>query len=162
MAFGYPSSGGFLFSHKSLTITEGPNVIGGCTSLSLNPKIDGSEPLYATGTKALGFPRGNFICDVELEFAMGPWADFITSYPGYLSRLFTFTFVYQEGDQSLEITVEDLRFTETDMSSSDTEASKVSLTGQALDIKINGESMADGDAFGSLINTLVSIVGGLI
>ncbi len=157
----FPKRTGFLYSHKSLTVTQGSEALKGVTSFKISPKIEGRELQYATGPIALGRPRGNLSVEIEIEFSMQSFYDFIAAHPAWLFEEFTFTAVYEEGSDRAELTVIGATFEETEIGSEDTEASKVSLSGMALDLEINGTSVSDADALGTSLGLVFSVAGSL-
>ncbi len=157
----YPKRTGFLYSHKSLTVTQGTDALKGVTSFKISPKVDGRELQYATGPIALGRPRGNLVVEVEAEFSAQSWFDFISQHPSYLFEEFTFTAVYEEGSDRSELTIISLTFEENDIESEGTEAMTISLSGTALDLEINGVSVSDADALGNSFGLAFSVAGSL-
>lgn len=141
--FTYPNRGKFLYSFKSLSLLNGAEVFEGLTSLGVNVTIEGREMLYGNGMRAYGRTRGNLQVEVEAKFAAEAFFDFQKAHPQFLTELFTFTVVNEESSRRDVIELVELSFEGADLPSEGTAPSEVTLSGMALDVLINDQSVID-------------------
>jgi hypothetical protein len=157
----FPKRSGFLFSHKSLTLLDGADQFAGVLAWKANPMVDGRAIQYGTGPIGLGRSRGNLKIEVEAKFSAATYYDFVSKNPTYLFQEFGWTAVFEEGDQRATIECVQLAFDKTDAPSEGTEPNAATISGECLDLKINGVSVADSDALGALFGFDFSSIPGL-
>src|SRR5262245_59751588 len=143
----YPKRTGFLFSHKSLTLFgDAADIFEGVLSFKFDPKIDGRTLLYGTGPIALGRSKGNLSIETEVKFAAEKGYKFIRENPNYLFAEFNWTASFEDGDQRATIELISLTFEDTDAPSEGTDPNEMTFKGTAIDLKMDGVSVADSDA----------------
>lgn len=135
MAFGYPKRDGFLFSFKSVTLLDGVELWKGLTSVSVKGNVDGREPFYGQGSKAVGFPRGNLKVELELKFHGEAFFDWRSAHPSFLTEQFDdLTLAIEEGSKREMIVIVGTTITGGELESEGTDPMEFSLPGLATDI----------------------------
>jgi hypothetical protein len=143
MPLGYPNRGTFNMSFKSLSLLEGADEFEGLTSLNINTTIDGRERPYGNGMRPYAPTRGNLVIEVEAKFLLDYAHDFIKGHPQFLTEIFNFTVVNEEGPRRHVVQLKDVTFEGCDMPAEGTGPSEITFSGSASDIMINGQSVID-------------------
>lgn len=146
MALTYPVTPGFLFSHNSLTALNGAAPWKGLVSVKPGASIDGRDIPIGTGPKGLGFTRGRLKVEPEFVFeSTAFYLDWLEKYPGFLGIIIpTLSLTYEEGANRAEVVFVNLTLKGFDAPSEGTEAIKVTVPGEALDLLVgyNGNAPA--------------------
>lgn len=149
MALAYPKRQGYLYSHKSLTVMEGSELMSkSLLSAKISPSIEGRKIVMGNGRKALGRTRGELKVEAELAFEWTSFAEYIKAHPQMLDEVHNFTYVWEEGADRIKVEIQDFTFDGFDIPSEGTEEIKIELKGAAFDCLINDTSLIIGDALG--------------
>lgn len=145
--FGYPKRDGFLFSFKSVTLLDGVELWTGLTSVQVKGTVDGRDPFYGQGSKAIGFPRGNLKVEMELKFHGEGFFDWQQAHPSFLTESFDdLTLAIEEGPKRAMIVIVGPTLTGGELESEGTDPMEFTLPGLALDILMgnNRRSIFEG------------------
>lgn len=148
MALTYPKRNGYLYSFQSVSVLQGSEFFKGLQSVSFTPSVDGRDRPKGTGPKALGVTRGTLKVDVELTFESTSFFEWIKAHPQWLFEHFDLTVVYEEGATRDVIDLVQVTFDDSEVKAEGTEAIKVAIKGQAIDVLINKVSVSPGDSLG--------------
>lgn len=141
----------YLFSIKSLEIHQGADLFEGILGLKITVKADGRKTVReGTGGRAYGKTRGGLSVEVEVTFEGTKYFDWIENHGGLLDEIFDIVASLREGSKKAKIEILELDFRENEIPIEGDDEMKVTLKGEAIDCKINGKSMKDGDTFTAL------------
>lgn len=147
MALAYPKRQGYLFSHKSLTVVEGSELISKALfSAKITASIEGRKVVMGNGRKPLGRTRGELKVECELGFEWTSFAEYVKAHPQLLDEIHNFVYVWEEGADRIKVEIQDFAFDSFDLPSEGTEEIKVELKGMAFDCLVNEQSLILGDS----------------
>ncbi len=149
MALAYPKRQGWLYSHKSLTVMEGSELISKALfSAKITASIEGRKVVMGNGRLPLGRTRGELKVECELGFEWTSFAEYLKAHPQALDEIHNFTYVWEEQSDRIKVEVQDFAFDSIDIPSEGTEEIKIELKGMAFNCLINEKPLILGDSLG--------------
>lgn len=148
MALSYPKRDGYLFSHKSIVVQEGAELVSkALISCKVMGKVDGRKAVYGNGRKAVGLVRGQLVVEAELTFEGTSFNEYRSAHPQLLDEIHNFSYLWEEGSNRMGVQVQGFTFMDMELPSEGTDELQVALKGIALDILMS----SNGGAFLSLV-----------
>lgn len=146
MGLKYPKRNGKIMSFKSVTLLQGATLFEGLQGVTVTANVEGDDPVYGAGTKALGRTRGELHVEFTVTLLAEEFFAFNRSNPGILDLEFSFTVLFEEGAKRGRVEIVAGKFNEIPIEAEGTGATTIELSGTALDCLIDGVSIMLGDA----------------